>query len=200
MQTQSFIFLIPGEVATTILGPTTGPQDKLFINLAKNYEEVRFQKIEPLPKDILDQIPASLLQSTIALLKKLRSNGKFRNDYREALLLALMVLGEIEEPLLACQGIGQARWLCKVIYIFKLYLLRFVLGLDSETILKLEQLALFYAVTYVKYWLTCTNLFDLPITTLEYYKELHLWKVCIFFTKLKAFYFIVYDIHENLPG
>lgn len=96
-----------------------------------------------------------------------------RGDYRELIDLTLIILG-VKNPTYKLKtpgGLHHARWMCKVIYTFKIYLLRKHLKMSYEFYDSLEAFCLFCSLLYVKQWLTCPLLRDAAVNDLQFYKN-----------------------------
>jgi hypothetical protein len=90
-----------------------------------------------------------------------------------------MVLGEKPSSSFTFKRPGpnhHARWMSKIIYVFKMYLLRDELGLEAATEKHLHELSMFYSLVYVKAWMMAPQPADAPFNDLLFYNQLFQFK------------------------
>jgi hypothetical protein len=124
-----------------------------------------------------------------------QKDGFSRGDYQELCELCLLVLGEKFAYQYKAPGIRiklqficliiatshirfsgachHARWMAKIIYVFKMFLMRDELDITAEIMGKIEELCLFYALVYVPAWIRAPVTSDAPVNDLVLIKQLH---------------------------
>ena len=101
-----------------------------------------------------------------------------RGDYKELIQITLIILGVPipDYKLHILGGLHNARWMCKIIYAFKYYLLRAQMQFEYEFLKSLEDFCIFCTLLYVRQWLTCPSLPDAALNDLSFCKNLHNYK------------------------
>lgn len=123
----------------------------------------------------------SLKEEVLVFLKGIRGNKFLRGDYKECVELGLILLGEDGSGyyLKAPQGLSKARWMCKILYAFKQYLLQKHLNLPSDYIKQLNIFCIFVTLFYLKPWLRAgfpseAALLDLEfVQNLKHFEKMH---------------------------
>lgn len=166
-------------VFSELFGRSTGPNIQYFVDLQTNWSHIK-------KKSALNSLPAynfntpfkaALRTETIACLQSLLADNSSyipRDDYRELIDLTLLILG-VPNPTYVLKTPGalhHARWMAKIIYSFKLYLLRKQLSIANEFVETLEEFSLFCGLLYVKQWFTSPLLADAAFNDLMFYKNL----------------------------
>jgi hypothetical protein len=98
-----------------------------------------------------------------------------RSDYKEIVELSLIVLGVKPRTAYMLKRPGanhRARWMARVIYSIKIYLLRKVYKMPIDVENKFKHLSLFFALIYVKNWVTSPLAADAAVNDLTLYKQL----------------------------
>ena len=100
-----------------------------------------------------------------------------RDDYKELMELCLLILGEshTDQSIYRFRLPGayhMARWMAKVIYCFKIYLLRNQFHLTSSEHKHLTEFCLFVSHVYVKSWITSPVTCDAPVNDLHLFKNI----------------------------
>jgi hypothetical protein len=119
-------------------------------------------------------------QNSIDFLKNaIESNNFLRDDYRELADLSLVVLGEKPRENFTfkiCGVCHHARWMMKIIYVFKIFLFRTQFPLKPKEEADLKELSMFFALVYVKAWFSCSIPADAPANDLELFKIIYKYK------------------------
>lgn len=117
---------------------------------------------------------STLKQETIHFLNKVRGNRLLRGDYKEYIDLSLVVLGEkvTNFTFKAPQGLSKARWMCKIIYSLKQFLLQRHLNLDTDYVKRLHIFCIFVTLFYVKPWLRAGFPAEAALVDLEFIQNL----------------------------
>ncbi|XP_039431258.1 uncharacterized protein LOC120414217 isoform X2 [Culex pipiens pallens] len=156
-------------------GPTTSPETNLFKVFREKWS--LFKKKSPKPLRIKKQLE-TFRDSTLKTLQAVREWP--RNDYRELFDLTLFVLGSKPETFSwkAPGAVHHARWMSKLIYATKIFLLRGegkLIDLSKEDEKKLERFVQFGTLLYTQAWA------EAPLATEAALNDLMLW------TKLKSY-------------
>lgn len=156
-------------------GPTTSPETNLFKVFREKWS--LFKKKSPKPLRIKKQLE-TFRDSTLKTLQAVREWP--RNDYRELFDLTLLVLGSKPETFSwkAPGAVHHARWMSKLIYATKIFLLRGegkLIDLSKEDEKKLERFVQFGTLLYTQAWA------EAPLATEAALNDLMLW------TKLKSY-------------
>lgn len=130
---------------------------KIWIDIDKtNYESCSSD--EELNKHILP-----IKNELIMFVKdQLKNHPQIRDDYKELLMLTLLVIGEkapdykigiIKTYVVhTCGALHRARWMAKLIYSFKIYLYRSYFVLTDEELSGLRHFIVFILTVYIKNW------------------------------------------------
>ncbi|KAJ6642887.1 hypothetical protein Bhyg_07843 [Pseudolycoriella hygida] len=175
--------LILSQVFILFFGKSTAPNIAMFVNFRNQWNGIQNKlDYEGIPFRLLQSPAARLLRSkTVQCLQQILSDNSTyipRDDYRELIDLTLIILG-VENKSYKVRTPGalhHARWMCKVIYAFKMYLFRKQLQLDYQLQQSLEEFCIFCSLLYVRYWLLCPSLRDAAINDLEFFKNLKLFE------------------------
>jgi len=165
-----------------VFGKTSSPTPPILIKFRNNWSTIDKTNMKAIPPKIFKkQILARLKRETVTFLNELLGSDEAfpRDDYRELAELCLLVLGcptkATIKPPGACH---HARWMAKVIYVFKMYLFRRQFCLPAPLAKELEDLCIFYAVLYIKAWFTS------PLVTEAAVNDLNFWKQLMFYKKV----------------
>ena len=69
-----------------------------------------------------------------------------------------------------------ARWMYTILYTSKMFAFVDLAEYEESYIEKLSCFCKFVLLFYVKMWLMCTNIIDVPFNDLEFYKEMLIYK------------------------
>ncbi|XP_038113187.1 uncharacterized protein LOC119767778 isoform X1 [Culex quinquefasciatus] len=157
-------------------GPTTSPETNLFKVFKENWP--LFKKNSPKPMRIKKH-HQTFRDSTVRTLKSIREWP--RNDYRELFDLTLFALGEKPHDFSwkAPGAVHHARWMSKLIYATKIFLLRkegHLIGLKKEDEKKIERFVLFGSLIYTAAWAEAPLATEAAINDLMLWKNLQLFK------------------------
>lgn len=153
---------------------TVGAGIPIFSQFRKWFIHNRGLKITPAynskaAKSILDQNRQSLVDFYV---KQTQINHR-RADHREVAELALVHLNA--NPgynLKACGADHHARWLSKVIYIFKIMLYKNHFYISETLLEQFEAMLLYFITVYLKYWFTCESTIYATKNDLDFLSEL----------------------------
>ena len=172
--------LIVEKVFGTLLETSSGPNIKLF---------ERFSQVW----DSIDKVPQSALQDTaaagqltdvseiITFINQQLLQIQPRGDYKELLELALLFLGADDTGNITIKSPGayhRARWMAKLIYCLKIYVLRDQFHLRPRELSGLREFNLFVVKLYLKSWYTCQVARYAPSNDLQLYKDIISYKAC----------------------
>ncbi|KAJ6634641.1 hypothetical protein Bhyg_13217 [Pseudolycoriella hygida] len=160
-------------------GVSSGPNITTFVDFRNRWNEIPNKSTYiGIPENKLQSPLAKQLRlETVECLQQILSDDNSytpRDDYRELIDLTLIILGvQNKKYKIRIPGaLHHARWMCKVIYAFKMYLLReqhqFSEGLQKS----LQDFCLFCSLMYVKYWILCPLFPDAAVNDLTFYKNL----------------------------
>jgi hypothetical protein len=169
--------IVAASTFNAVFGVTTGPEVKLFNDFKnswdgldkRNYSAINDPRLK---KPFLKKTKNSVVEF---LKHALENSEKYcpRDDYKEICELCLVVLGERQNYKFRRPGATHhARWMAKIIYVFKIYLLRAELQLSTEVEHSLKELCIFYALIYVHSWITAPLTADAPVNDLFFFKNL----------------------------
>lgn len=171
--------IILAGVFEDVFGTSNGPNIQIFINFREMWNTIdRKSSFDELPEYNFNTPQKKRWRcETIECLQAVIADDSSyipRNDYRELIDLTLIILG-VKNPTYVLKTPGamhHARWMCKIIYCFKMYLLRHQLQISNKFDDDLEEFCLFCSLIYVKQWVTCPLLADATVNDLEFYKNL----------------------------
>lgn len=158
----------------TSVGPTT---ITTFRPLRDTWDEIKRNGFvyEPMDVDFYNDSDA-LYELALEAKKTLKfhaTNKNVRDDYAELTDLSLKFLGVPTSSSFKVPGaLNNARWMNKAIYSLKMFLFRHEIGLDQDTVQKLQRFCLFTAIVYVKFWNQCSVTIDAPANDLAFLKEM----------------------------
>lgn len=126
------------------------------------------------------------LQALIDFYVKQTNINHRRADHLEVAELALVHLNANPHyKLKACGADHHARWLSKVIYIFKIMLFKDHFELSETLVEKFEAMLIYFITIYLKQWFTCESTIHAPKNDLDFLKELDE------FSKINGTYFSI---------
>lgn len=164
---------------------TVGAGIPIFVKFRKWFIHNRDLQITPAynsitAKLILDKHRQSLIDF---YAKQVQINHR-RTDHREVAELALVHLNANPGyKLKACGADHHARWLSKVIYVFKIMLLKDHFCISEILMEQFESMLLYFITVYLKFWFTCESTIFAPKNDLDFLSELEE------FSKIKGKYF-----------
>lgn len=172
-------------VFTLLFGKANSPNVQIFKQFKEGWNDIRTEmksELHGLPESLFNSpLTQRLRTETIGFLQNILADSSTyipREDYRELIDLTLIILG-VPNPTYKLKITGalhHARWMCKVIYSFKMYLLFKHLGLTEEFRKILEDFCLFCSLLYVKQWFTAPLLLDAAVNDLRFCENLKLYE------------------------
>ena len=183
----------------TLFGKDMAPYYQDFKQFQKLYPSLDKKKVEELK---IKQWMKPQRNHVVELCQVLLEERQPRDDYKECLDLTLAVLGSapIDFSFKACGAFHKARWMAKLIYACKMFLLRSTLSLPIEQWLqerkkeerkkntkkdksqkiknaqdyleRLEQFVTFVCLQYVEHWFCATKASEAPLMDLTFYKKM----------------------------
>jgi hypothetical protein len=119
-----------------------------------------------------------LLEQREELLAKFKHHlleGQPRDDYRELLELSILTLGGVPPRgihLLRPGALHRARWMAKIIYALKIWLMREQVNLTTREKVGLKRFINFTLLYYVTAWFTAPQATSAPANDLRFYQSL----------------------------
>ena len=169
--------LIIGTVFDELFGESNGPNIGLFQYFVNVFESLDLKNFDyGLPEDKIS------FEEKYDLLEFI--NNQFscfhpRDDYKEVLELAYIILNGNTEKKFTIKSpgaISHARWMCKLIYIFKLFLFRNQLILLETERDSLQRFVVFILKNYLKVWYVAPVAASAPNNDLIFLKTLNKYK------------------------
>lgn len=162
-----------------IFGSSSRPNIQLFVDVRDLWNDIEVKSdLQGLPVSAFTQpLQKRWRTETVECVQSLLDDSSSyipRDDYRELIDLTLIILG-VPNPTYKLKvpgGLHNARWMCKVIYAFKIYLLRKQMRMTHDFYKQLEDFCLFISLRYVKQWMCCPLLRDAAVNDLQFYKNL----------------------------
>lgn len=173
-----------GGVFEKLFGKSKGPENNMFQQFQEHWPSINKQQVNIIdPSFLKSPFAKRLKDSTIKLLKTVlaeKNVSKFipRGDYRELIELCLVFLGEklpgftFKIP----SAFGNARWMVKVIYIFKIFFFRDQFPKVADLEVQLREFCLFASLIYVKAWIECPLTADAAFNDLQLFKNISKYK------------------------
>lgn len=168
-------------VFTTCMGPTSGPDVKIFKRFQKHWEYIdRASCKSVLATD--SALVVDVKDDIIDFAVKHLENYQPRDDYRELLELVIIFLGGSPSRgvhFMAPGAIHNARWMAKAIYALKIYLFREQFQLTASEARGIRDVCVFIVRLYVGSWFTAPDAVSAPRSDLEFlqnlkrYEEIH---------------------------
>lgn len=162
--------LILAKAFFVCFGRSKSPETELFKRFRDNWPKIAKTNVKSLTvtKKFKQQ-----KESVTSFLQT--STGWSRNDYKELIDLTLLVLGNRPERFTWKKPgpIHHARWMAKLIYATKMYLLRgqgSAFELTPEEVKQLHRFVRFGALLYVKPWI------EAPLAAEAAFNDLDLWR------------------------
>ncbi len=167
--------LIIGKVFDTVMGPSNGPNIKLFQRFASAWETIDKSDYKSAMNDAnavteLEPVKISMLE----FIRQQQSTFQPRDDYKELLQLCSLFLGaEVEDVHINAPGAyHRARWMAKLIYCLKIYIFRSQFKLTQHELSGLHSINVFIVRIYIKAWYTCPSPSSAPRNDLQLLKDL----------------------------
>src|SRR6218665_4132912 len=151
--------LIVAKVFDMLMGPSSGPNIKLFHRFGECWSSIyrsayeRGLKVQSIAL-VLDPITDELIQFIQQQLVQFQP----RDDYRELLQLSLVFLGSVSEAHVHIRtpgAIHRARWMAKLIYSLKIFIFRSQFKMTARELSALGEFCVSVVKVYLKAWYTC---------------------------------------------
>ncbi len=173
--------LIIAKVFNTLLGPSCGPNIKLFQRFGQSWSSIDQSKYESgLKEDPIASVLNPVRDDLIKFIQQQLTEFQPRDDYRELLQLSLLFLGaELKNVSVHIQVPGafhHARWMAKLIYSMKIFLFRSQFRLTAREMSGLSHFNSFVLKVYLKAWFTCACASSAPRNDLQLLCELENYK------------------------
>ena len=169
--------LIIGAVFDELFGESNGPNIGLFQYFVNVFENLDLTNMNfGLP---YDKITAEEKNDLINFINNQFSKFQPRDDYKEVLELAYIILNGNHDKNFTIKSpgaISHARWMCKIIYIFKLFLFRDQLILLNDERDNLLRFTVFILKNYLKMWYVSPVAASAPNNDLKFLKQLNEYK------------------------
>lgn len=166
--------LVAEKAFVECMGPTSGPDVPLFKRFKDRWASLDLEVWEA----VADNAPSDLLANRddlIATFRRHLDTDQPRDDYRELLELAVIVLGGVPKRGIRFSRPGalhHARWMAKLIYGLKIYLFRSQLKLKAKEMLELSRFVFFAVGIYIPAWFMAPLAASAPAHDLEFAKRL----------------------------
>ena len=167
--------LVLEKAMATCLGPSSGPDVVLFKRFQKKWASIDATKPEPFDGSDMPPHLHDTRDDLLAQFGRLLDNNYPRDDYRELLELAIIVLGGVPKRGVRISRPGalhRARWMAKAIYSMKIYLFRAQFRLTASEKKGLQRIVTFVASTYVTAWFKAPLPASAPAQDLDFLKSL----------------------------
>ena len=166
--------LLCGESTEHVFGKTSSPGSSLFKRLANQWEslEIDYKNLVTLDTDSLPLWMREEAETVLEWAREEYTKGTFpRADYKELLSLLIVFLGgNIKNFQFRLPGPDHhARWMSKCIYFLKISLLSKVFKMSVEETTKVQEITVFLALIYCKYWFRAPLSLSAPRNDLEMY-------------------------------
>lgn len=153
--------LIIAAVFNVLMGPSTGPNIKLFQRFSEKWVNLNKLEYEDGMSDVTVVEKMCLVKEDILnFIRQQLHDVQPRDDYREMLILSMLFLGAKPEGGVVIWKPGayhRARWMAKIIYCLKIYLFRSQFNLTEREIKGLRDFNLFIVSCYLKAWFTAPS-------------------------------------------
>lgn len=164
-------------VCSSIFGKSTAPDNPLFKTFKNKWDSLdkSMGRLVRLPESTWLNIRKNLIIERLQNIP-----GRFcRDDYREMINVALVLLGEPNPDVLRKPGpIHHARWMSRVLYFGKMLIFSCQLDYSEDFIEKLNRLAIFNCLLYTASWFDSSECAaHAPANDIRLYIDLHRFKL-----------------------
>jgi len=185
--------VIIGEIFTVLLGSSRGPNIALFERFQKSWPTINPVNFAPLDDARLTDPQLQQLRAEVGPLLQSFLSGESsylpRDDYKKIIELCLLILGftlsshpaEKQYHFRLPGAYHMARWMAKVIYCMKIFMLRNEFKLTAAEKRNLSEFCIFAAHIYIPAWIACPVASDAPVSDLmliramKEYTNIKLW-------------------------
>lgn len=173
--------LLVAKVFDTLMGPSSGPNIKLFERFRQNWESIDRSRFESgMDVDGIASALNPVRNDLILFINNQLTEFQPRDDYRELLQLSLLFLGvERNTDIIHVRAPGachRARWMAKLIYSLKVFLFRSQFRLTAHELASLGHFNTFVLKVYLKAWFTAPCASFAPHNDLLLLRELDKYK------------------------
>jgi hypothetical protein len=148
--------VVLSNVFTALFGETGGPEVGLFKRFQKKWPYIQQTDYSPAKDALFNTITETIRKEMVTFYTKAITQQHPREDYLELLQLCLVYLGGNlagkDTTFRAPGAMHHARWMAKAIYPLKMVLFKGQLSLTSWELTGLNELALFIALIYGRFW------------------------------------------------
>lgn len=171
--------LLLGSSWCALFGDSQSPDNEFFKGLQQQWNTLDKSAPVILP-DIMDKFLLGKRTKVVTFLSELlvvrNSKGLIpRDDYRESIKLALVMLGNLDLATynwLRPGAYHKARWMAHLLYAPKMYAFADQLGYNEEFVEKLRKFITFTSLIYVPYWMKASQGIDAAVNDLQLSKDL----------------------------
>jgi len=199
--------LIVAKVFDKLMGPSSGPNIKLFHRFGECWSSIDRSSYESGLKVQsialgLDPIRDELIQFIHQQLVQFQP----RDDYREQLQLSLVFLGSVSEAHVHIRtpgAIHRARWMAKLIYSLKIPIFRSQLKMAARELSAPGEFCVYVVKVYLKAWYTCGSAVSAPRNDLQLICDLYGYRdinAAISKAAIKSFSGHLWYLNEVLIG
>jgi hypothetical protein len=174
--------VVCGDVFHSLFGATTAPNIQLFKRFQEHWSKIRQDSYEacddPRLNGDLRVLKNEIINFIMNILER-DSNQLPREDYKELLELTLIFFGKNPPHGVKFRAPGafhHARWMSKLLYVFKIHLFRNQFTLSMEEANNCMEFSLFVSLIYTKAWITCPNTCDASINDLNFIQAITNYK------------------------
>ena len=151
------------KVFETLMGPSSGPNIKLFQRFFENWNSIDQSNYESGPAvDIIASTLAPVRHDLIDFIQHQLTQFHPRDDYRQLLQPSFIFLGAESSKgihIQAPEACHRARWMAKLIYSLKIFLFRSQFKLTERELSSLSHFNTIVLMVHLKSWFTapCTS-------------------------------------------
>jgi len=168
--------LMVAKVFDTVMGPSSGPNIKLFQRFREYWGSIDQSSYESgLDVEFIASTLNPVRDDIIHFIRQQLTEFHPRDDYRELLHLSLLFLGADCSGDVHVQAPG-ARWMSKLTYSLKIYIFRSQFRLTARELSSLGHFNTFVIKVYLKAWFTCACPSSDPKNDLQLLCELESYK------------------------
>lgn len=157
-------------------GSTTGPVSPIFQRFKGDWKNIDKSKYQSGMRDrIIEAALRNISNGMIDFCQKELKEKRPRHDYEELLQLCLMFLEapDCAYTIRAPGAMSHARWMMKVIYVFKIYLFRTQFDLTATEEKSLREFLIFVVNLYVKAWFSCVRAIEAPNNDMKFLHDIY---------------------------
>lgn len=172
--------LIVAKVFDSLMGPSSGPNIKLFQRFREYWGSIDTSMYASgMDVDYIAVVLNPVRDELIHFIQHQLTVFQPRDDYRELLQLSLLFLGAAcgaDEKILAPGAYHRARWMAKLIYSLKIFILRSQFQLTARELSSLGHFNTFILKVYLNSWFTSPCATSAPRRDLQLLQQLENYK------------------------